>query len=135
MIHAFSGFRYRLHLRFRRWRHALAYATGCLSRDDAQTILIECQHYAGWYPLNTLCVEDLLSHAASLHGDNAQLLTPYLHDACERVSRKWDSGDDLNIAFDLALETAAGYAAHDGVRLDETEDMANPNHEGENAYA
>ena len=135
MIHAFSGFRYRLHLRFRRWRHALAYATGCLSRDDAQTILIECRDYAGWYPLNTLCVEDLLGHAVSLHGDSARLLKPYLDAACERTARKWDCGDELNTALHCALDCVLEYAWADGVKLDETEDTANPNHEGENAHA
>jgi hypothetical protein len=119
MIRRLSNLGFRLRYSYQRLHRAFAYASGRLSPGEAQTILIECQDYAGWYPLNTLCVEDLLSHAACLHGDNAQLLTPYLRDACERVSRKWDSGDDLNIAFDLALETAAGYAAHDGVTLED----------------
>jgi hypothetical protein len=137
MIHAFPCFRYRLHLRFRRWRHALAYATSRLSSGEAQTILIECQDYAGWYPLNTLCVDDLLDHAVSLYGDSARLLKPYLDAACERTARKWDCGDELNIALGFALEAALDSAGQDGIEIDggKATNTSNPSHEGENAYA
>jgi hypothetical protein len=138
MIRRLSNLGFRWRCRCQRLHRAFAYASGRLSPGEAQTILIECKDYAGWYPLNTLCVEDLLSHAATVQGDNAQLLKPYLHAACEHVSRKWDSGDDLNIAFDLALETAAGYAAQDGVTLEakeETQHHANPVSKGEDRNA
>ncbi len=135
MMHRLSSFNFRLRFRYARLRRAFAYATGRLSSDQAQTILIECRDYAGWYSLNTLCVDDLLDHAVSLYGDSAHLLKPYLDAACERTARKWDCGDELNIALHCALDCALEHAWDDGVRLDETDDTANLNHEGENAYA
>ena len=116
--------------RYQRLRRAFAYATGRLSPGEAQTILIECQDYAGWYPLNTLCVDDLLAHAACLHGDNAHLLKPYLDPACERTARKWDCGDELNIALDFALELAREYAAVDGIDVNEDQNVSRSQPEG-----
>jgi len=120
---------------WQRLRRAYAYATGRLSADDAQTILIECQDSAGWYPLSTLCTDDLFDHAIATHGDPALKIKPYLPAACEYVSRKWEAGDDYYSPLDFAFDTARDYAAQDGIDLGETEDPANLDKEGEHHHA
>jgi hypothetical protein len=127
--------RWRVQDRWRRLRRAFAYATGRLSADDAQDIILDCRDAAGWYCLMTMSPGDVLDHAIAIHGDPALKLKPYLHPACEYVSRKWDAGDDYYSALEFALDTACDYAAQDGIAFSETEDPASLEQEGEQPHA
>lgn len=133
----FSAWPWLIRERWQRLRRAFAYATGRLSEDEAQTLICEIRDVAGWYDLMTISPRSVLENAIAIHGDKALRLKPYLDAACDRVSRKWDCGDDWGFALDFALETATEYAAHDGVTLedDTNQPAVAPEPEGDHAHA
>ncbi len=135
MIPSLISLRWQLQDRGQRLRRAFAYATGRLSEDAAQEIILDCRDTAGWYPLLTIAPADVLDTAIGRYGDPALALKPYLPAACEYVARKWDAGDDCWNAHDWALDTAREFAAHDGIDLDKAKDDPAPNPEGEQDHA
>lgn len=135
MMQRLSNFGFTLSGRIRHWRRAFAYATGRLSSGQAQDIILDCQHIAGWYALMTITPDDVLDSALSQYGNQARALDPYLAAACQYVARKWEGGEEYSCAQDWVLDTTREYAAQDGIDLDEAADNSNPNHEGELADA
>jgi hypothetical protein len=119
VMRTLSCYRYRMANQLHRLRRALAYATGQLSSDDAQDIILDCREDAGWYLLMVITPEDVLGLAISRYGDTARALKPYLAAACGYVSRKWDAGDDYYAALDFALDQACDYASQDGIEIGE----------------
>jgi hypothetical protein len=109
--------RYRIETHAKRLARAWCYFTGRLSVDDAQTVLLDCRYVAGWHPLLTLCVEDVLAEARETFADHPEL-PRLIADGCERVGDKWEShGDELYNARRWAIELAEGYAANEGITL------------------
>ncbi|MGO9474912.1 MAG: hypothetical protein ACLPWS_16150 [Rhodomicrobium sp.] len=131
MIRSLISLHWQMRERWQRLLRAIAYATGCLSEDAAQDIILDCRASAGWYALMTITPGDVLEFAVVRHGDRARALEPYLTAACEYVSRKWDAGDDCYSALGFALDTACDYAAQDGIAFSDTEAPVNIEREGE----
>jgi len=48
--------RYRCGARLGRWTRAWRYATGRLSADEAQRLMLDCRYLAGWHPLLVNCL-------------------------------------------------------------------------------
>lgn len=113
-------------LRIARWEaseavkrvgRAVRYATNRVTEDDAQQIIYECQPASGWFPLETLSVESVLTAAEERWGDNPALL-PLAEQACRRVWNKWcTDGYGADAAETWALDLIEEYAEHDGVTL------------------
>jgi hypothetical protein len=136
MIDRLRALAFRLQNSGRRWRRAFAYATGRLSRDDAQWILIDCTSPAGWHTLTLLATGDVRDMAVEMYGDVAQALDPYLDGACENVACKWDTpGDDVWHARQWALDKAIEWAAEDGIHLASDSEPSQPDHQGDHAHA
>lgn len=113
---------YRIRNHFRRLLRAWCYLRNTLSADDAQIIIIECQHAAGWHPLTILSTPSTLERAQEKFGDHASLAS-WVSCACARVGEKWSSdGEDTGYAEDWALDLVKDYAASDGVTLQEIEE-------------
>ena len=118
MMRTLSCYRYRIANRLHLLRRALAYATGQLSADDAQDIILDCRDAAGWYPLMILTCQNVMDDAIDEYGDPARALENYLPAACAQVARKWECyGDEYANACSWALDTAKEYAAQDGLHL------------------
>jgi hypothetical protein len=108
----------RLQHRIRRCRVALAYAHGRLEPDQANEIIYHCQAVAGWFPLETLCVDSCLQTALDCHWQPHPELESLVLSACERVASKWSStGDAAGAAEDWALDLVADYAHARGIEL------------------
>lgn len=124
-----SGFRpwardrcYRAGYRLARWRRAWRYATGRLSADDAQRLILDCRYPAGWHPLLVLTVEDTLEQAREELADHPAL-PRLLADGCARVGDKWESyNDELWEAQRWAIGLAREYAADEGITLTALDD-------------
>lgn len=124
--HAFLWRRYRLRSQFARIRRAWAYAFGGLSRDSAQTLMLDCRDAAGWHPLLILTVDDTLKQARETYADHPDL-PGLIAAACSRVAAKWeDYSDALHMAQEWAIEVAEGYARQDGVALVRWDDITPP---------
>jgi hypothetical protein len=109
--------RYRAGCRLEQWRRAWRYAAGRLSTDDAQRLILDCRHPAGWYSLLVLTVEDTLEQALEEIADHPEL-PRLIADGCARVGIKWESNDDqLWEARRWAIGLAKEYAADEGIRL------------------
>jgi hypothetical protein len=120
--------RYRTKDRAGRLYRAWCYFTSRLSADDAQRIMFECERPAGWHPLLTLCVDDVLEEARETFADHPEL-PRLIADGCARVGSRWEShNDDLYEARRWAIELAEEYATEEGitfVRLDEDDALPN----------
>jgi hypothetical protein len=118
--------RYRVKTRAKRLSRAWRYFADRLNADDAQSIMLDCERPAGWHPLLTLCVEDVLAEARETFADHPEL-PRLIADGCERVGGKWASyNDDLYHARERAIELAQEYAVNEGitlVRLTENDDL------------
>ena len=119
-----------------RYLRAWRYATQRLSADEAQQIAIDCRFAAGWHPLLTLAVEDVLDLALEEFNEHPDLRR-LVAEACARVGYKWEPyGDALSGAQDWALDLVRDYAAADGITLvrhaDSTDDCPDPNIPGGN---
>ena len=138
MIRRLSDFGFQLRYRYEHLRRAFAYATGRLSCDDAQTIILDCRDYS-WL----VSADDDRTRRcprpprlAFTAIQRLPRLSPISPAACEYVARKWDAGDDCWISrHDWALDTAREFAAQDGIDLDKAEDDPTPNPEGEKDHA
>jgi hypothetical protein len=98
-----------------RWRRALAYGRNTLSSEEAQAIIRDCDDAAGWYPITTLTVDDVMARVRHDIGDHPDL-APYIPSACARVSRKSDvDGEDLAFAIEWAVDEAIQSAKNDGL--------------------
>ena len=97
---------YRLTKTFKRFQRAVQYATGHLSTDNAQHIMLDCCFGAGWHPLQILDVQETLNEAREIFTDHPAL--PHLiAAACSRVASKWEgNGDDSHEARRWAIEIA-----------------------------
>lgn len=116
------NFCWRQRERYRRLRRAWRYASGRLTADDAQTMMLECEDSAGWHPLIVLTVEDTLEDALELYADHPQL-AQLIAEGCARVAHKWeDHSDILSEARRWALNIAGDYAIEDGVVLIQRDD-------------
>jgi len=117
---------YRLRMQFQRIQRAVAYVRCNLTAADAETMMLDCRHPAGWYPLLILSTYDTLEEAHSTflyHPKLEQLVS----DACATVEHKWNSpGDELWSARAWALDLVKHYADQDNIpltRLDQIEDL------------
>ena len=118
-----SHFRSKLKRFHRAWR----YATGALSEDDAQTVMLDCRGPAGWHPLLILTVEDTLDQALQTYADHPAL-RDMIAAACSRVGHKWEEyGDAIHEARRWAIEVAEDYARQDNIVLVRWEDILPPN--------
>lgn len=109
--------KYLAEMRLKRFCRARCYATGTLSADEAQTMIVECQDQAGWYPLMILTVEDTLERAREMFADHPEL-PRLIGEGCEKVGRKWENyGDEAEHAIRWAIDNAEEYAANEGVIL------------------
>ncbi len=117
-----SRFRSNLKRFHRAWR----YATGALSEDDAQTIMLDCREPAGWHPLLILTVEDTLDQALETYADHPALRY-LIAAACSRVGSKWEEyGDAIYEARRWAIEVAEGYAQQSNIALVRWDDILSP---------
>ena len=111
-------FRWQLRFRCQRLRRAFCYAADRLSQQDAELIVLDCEHAARSYPLASLSPDSVLHMAVERYGDQARVLTDYLPGACASVASKWDSpGDDRWHARNWALEIALDAAGQDGIGM------------------
>ncbi|MGO9473285.1 MAG: hypothetical protein ACLPWS_07695 [Rhodomicrobium sp.] len=130
--------RWQIRHRRQRLRRAFFYATGHLSFEDANDIMLDCERPARSYPLMILTPDSVLDMAIARFEERAQELKPYLADACAYVASKWDQpGEDYWHPRDWALSSAIRAAAQDGITLtaEENEDHANPISKGEDPHA
>jgi len=73
-----------------------------MTRDEKIQMLTALQKDLGWYPLMTMCVEDLKDR---IEGDGLPMPPDdVLHQACAYVARKYEF--DASYAFDWAVEYA-----------------------------
>lgn len=99
-----------------RWRRAWRYACKRLSPDDAQDMMLQLRFIAGWEPLVTLCVEDVMDLMENA-GVRHPRLRVFVEEAVIHVGRKFESSDALSAAQDWAVDMAYEYAYRDGVEL------------------
>jgi hypothetical protein len=112
-----SRARYRTAASLKRLARAWGYFTGRIGADDAQRIMLDCRHPAGWYPLLTLTVEDALQEAREIFVDHPEL-PRLIADGCSGVAHKWESrNDELYTARGWAIGLALRYADEEGIRL------------------
>lgn len=98
-----------------RWIRAWRYATGRLSADEAQRLMLDCRHPAGWHPLLVLTVEDTLQQAREEIADHPDLHR-LIADGCARVGDKWEPYcGELLEARCWAINLAKNYAADEGI--------------------
>lgn len=126
--------RYRARLSAARCLRAWRYATQRLSADEAQQIAVDCRFAAGWHPLLTLAVEDVLDLALEEFNEHPDLRR-LVAEACARVGYKWEPyGDALSGAQDWALDLVRDYAAADSItpvrHADSTDDRSGPDNTG-----
>ncbi|MEK8121631.1 hypothetical protein WOB59_00480 [Methylocystis sp. IM4] len=115
---------WRLSLRWRlaRLRRGLLYGVDRLSTDDAQRVLFDCQSPAGWHPLLTLTLADVLEEARETFEDHPAL-PRLVNDACGRVADKWQNyGDELYEARRWAMNLVKAYADDENIALRPRED-------------
>ncbi|MBX3579894.1 MAG: hypothetical protein KF723_22050 [Rhizobiaceae bacterium] len=104
------------------WRRALAYARGTLTPKQAMWMIGDCEHAAGWYSLQCISVGGVLEAARYRWADHPAL-QGYAERAADRVAQKWSGNGDMeSAAHDWAVDLIAGYAAADGVTLEDSED-------------
>ena len=109
--------RYRCGASLSRWTRAWLYATGRLSADDAQRLMLDCRHPAGWHPLLVLTVDDTLQQARAEIADHPDL-PRLVADGCARVGYKWEPYyGELLEARCWAINLAKNYAVHEGIRF------------------
>lgn len=122
-----SAFYYRCMRRIKLARLGYRLATGRLSQNDAEDIILEVKPIAGWYPLETLSVENTIEMAGYRWSNPADEIRELAADACNTVACKWSSsGAAAHSAEDWACEMIKLYAARHGIELieGEREDIA-----------
>ena len=107
--------RYCCGARLGRWSRAWHYAAGRLSADEAQRLMLDCRHPAGWHPLLVLTVEDTLKLAREEIADHPDLHR-LIADGCARVGDKWEPYyGELLEARCWAINLAKNYAVDEGI--------------------
>ena len=107
--------RYRCGVSLGRWTRAWRYAAGRLSADEAQRLMLDCRHPAGWHPLLILTVEDTLEQAREEIADHPDLHR-LIADGCARVGDKWEPYcGELLEARCWAINLAKNYAVDEGI--------------------
>jgi hypothetical protein len=107
--------RYHCGITLSRWKRAWRYASGRLSADDAQRLLLDCRYPAGWHPLLVLTVEDTLEQARQEIADHPDLAR-LVADGCARVGDKWEPYYvELLEARCWAINLAKNYAVDEGI--------------------
>lgn len=118
--------RYRCGARLGRWTRAWRYATGRLSVDEAQRLMLDCRYPASWHPLLVLTVEDTLEQAREEIADHPDL-PRLVADGCARVGDKWEPYfGELLEARCWAINLAKNYAAEEGLTLVPLDDAHDP---------
>jgi hypothetical protein len=98
-----------------RWTRVWRYAARRLSADEAQRLMLDCRHPAGWHPLFVLTVADTLEQARREVADHPDL-PRLIADGCARVGDKWEPYcGELLEARCRAINLAKNYAADEGV--------------------
>lgn len=102
----------RLQIITQRIRHAIAYVTGHLDAQSAQDMIVQLEPIAGWHPLVTLCVDDVLARATKHYKPHPDLRS-FVASACAKVARQWRDADEtlqaaqwwaIDLSLDLAQE-------------------------------
>ena len=116
-----SALRYRVRDRLKHLARAWRYATGRMTRDDAQWIAYECDVAAESYPLVSIDVEGVIDLALDKWQDDPAL-ADLARQAVRRVWNKWSGGgEEYSAAVDWAMDLIEEYAKADGVELKERE--------------
>ncbi len=87
ILHLVSTRFYRLRLRARRARTAMAFFLGRLSEDEAYDLLFAAEERLGVWPLVTIDAEGVLERVHDTYQDHPALLD-LAHDAASRVASK-----------------------------------------------
>jgi hypothetical protein len=123
LINMISIAKWRARDKIRRYREAIAYARNRVDKSQANDIIYNCQAAAGWYPLETLSVDDCLQTALDCYWEDHPELASLVQSACDRVASKWSStGDAASAAEDWALDLVPEYAEARGITLARRED-------------
>ena len=118
LINAISILQYRIRDKLRRYRDAIAYARNRINPSQANDVIYNCQAAAGWYPLETLSVDDCLQTALDCYWEAHPQLENLVQSACDRVASKWEStGHTASTAEDWALDLVPEYARARGIEL------------------
>lgn len=119
--------RYRCGVRLSRWTRAWRYAAERLSADEAQRLMLDCRHPAGWHPLLVLTVQDTLEQAREDIADHPDL-PRLIADGCARVGDKWEPYyGELLEARCWAINLAKNYAVDEGITFVLPDDEHDPN--------
>jgi hypothetical protein len=107
------------HWHWRSVRLSFRYLTGSMSKDDAFSIIRDCEFVAGSFPLLSLDVSDVIERASAIY-----IMTPelegFLQDGAEKVASNWqDFSDAQSQAWDEAIEKALNYAAASNYQIEE----------------
>ena len=122
-----SRHQYRCGVSLGRWTRAWHYVAGRLSADEAQRLMLDCRHPAGWHPLLVLTVEDALEQARAEIADHPDLAR-LVADGCARVGDKWEPYyGELLEARCWAINLAKNYAADEGITFVLLNDEHDPN--------
>jgi hypothetical protein len=109
------GFRWQS--RLQHWRRAWRYATDTMTADDAAWIRQRCQDVEGFWPLEAIDVEGVLTEARERWTDHPSL-ERLAYDAAERIAKKWTGSGDISCeARGCAVDLIAEYARAQGVDL------------------
>jgi hypothetical protein len=128
MTSRLSRARYRTTASLKRLARAWAYFMARLTEDDAQRIMLDCRHPAGWYPLLILTVEDTLREAREIFADHPDL-PRLIADGCAGVACKWEShNDELYTARGWAIGLALRHGAEEGITLVRLNDQPDTDH-------
>lgn len=111
-----SDFKHRMQDRAKRLKHAIRYVAGTLTPDNAQDMLLELRYVAGWYPIVTLCVEDVMTRATEVYRDTPEL-REVVEGACQYVEQKYDYSDTAQQATSDAFDRIEEEATSMGVTL------------------
>jgi hypothetical protein len=119
-----SVFRYRMRSRISRVRRAIRYALGRATTEDGWQLFRDAEDVTGFYCLEGIGVDDVLTDAIERYGDMPEL--PELaRRACRRVYDKWNStGDTQSAAEDWAFDMIRAYADDAGLTLIDSWDAA-----------
>ena len=85
---------------------------GELTEDDAKVLLHYCRDIAGWWPLATLCKQDVVDAWLKKHSPIPDL-DNYAWTSAEYIASSWE-GEDGSLAVDLAVEDIEDDAEADG---------------------
>jgi hypothetical protein len=107
-----------------RYARALAYARGRLTPGQAQSMVYDIEHAAGWYHLVTLDVEYVMEQALERWQPHPELRA-LVDEACDYVGSKFEDHNDVAYhAKGWALDKVQEWAKEHAIILEPTEDWA-----------